>query len=249
MSDERVSSALVSILMPCCGQLEYTRLSVPRLMQYSRPRFDLLFVDAGSLDGTEDNLAGVVAAAPIRVEVLRRVNEEDFPLLVAQALSLARGAFVAWVNSDVLVPELWLQQLLALATANDLIGVVGPMAPVGPEQQRLTEITYRLGRPRAVSSIQDYKEAALETLAVDYFAKEFRAARHGQWSELELIGGFCWLSRREVIERVELLGQGSEEGLFDASLFSRRVRQAGYRLACCNDLYVHHHFGSNLLRG
>ena len=46
--------------------------------------------------------------------------------------------------------------------------------------------------------------------------------------------------------RVDLLEKGAEEGVFDAGRFSVRVRRAGYRLACCRDLFVHH-FGSNLV--
>jgi hypothetical protein len=43
-----------------------------------------------------------------------------------------------------------------------------------------------------------------------------------------------------------VLEKGTEEGVFDASRFSLRGRQAGYRLACCRDLFVHH-FGGNLI--
>src|SRR5262245_58911964 len=129
MADERaVPGGLVSVLMPCCGQLEHTRLSVPRVLKYSRQPFEVLFIDAGSLDGTREFLAGVVAAAPVRVEPLRSSREQSFAGLVDEALAKARGPFVAWPNNDVLVPEFWLQQLMALLTANEKIAVVGPMA-------------------------------------------------------------------------------------------------------------------------
>jgi GT2 family glycosyltransferase len=150
------------------------------------------------------------------------------------------------LNNDVLVTELWLQQLLALLTANAVIGVVGPMANVAPEQQRVPTIPYRLACPRAGTATDGQQEEQMETLAVDRFAQEFRQAIPGQWAELERIGGFCWLARREVLEPVGLHEKGAEDAVFDATRFSERVRRTGYRLACCRDLYVHH-FGSNLL--
>src|SRR5258707_14675875 len=62
---------LVSVLLPCCGQLEYTKLCVPSLLRHSRKPFELIFLDIGSLDGTAEYLAGVPAAPAVRVEAGR----------------------------------------------------------------------------------------------------------------------------------------------------------------------------------
>ena len=37
--------------------------------------------------------------------------------------------------------------------------------------------------------------------------------------------------------------ESSELGLFDTDLLCRSARQAGYTLACCRDLFIHH-FGT-----
>ena len=50
---------LVSIVMPCVGQLEYTKLAVPSVLKYSRQPFELIFLDIGSLDGTVEYLEGL----------------------------------------------------------------------------------------------------------------------------------------------------------------------------------------------
>src|SRR5438876_10705587 len=63
---------LASILIPCCGQLEYTKLCVPNLLRYTRKPYELIFIDIGSLDGTAEYLAGLAAGAmEIRIEVVR----------------------------------------------------------------------------------------------------------------------------------------------------------------------------------
>jgi GT2 family glycosyltransferase len=218
------------------------------VLRNSRRPFEVLFVDVGSLDGSADYLAGVAAAAPICVEVLRGEKGSDFPQVVGQALARAKGVFVAWVNNDVLVPEMWLQQLVALATANEVFGLVGPMANIAPEQQRISPIPYRLRRPDGKGSGEVSGENTMGTSIVDQFAQEFRGAKHGQWAELGQIDGYCWLAKREVLERVPLFAKRSEEGVLDPTEFSDRVRKAGYRIGCCRDLYVHH-FGSNLMSG
>src|SRR5438105_6283420 len=80
---------LVSILVPCCGQLKYTKLCVPSILRHSRPPFELLFLDIGSLDGTAEYLAGVAAAAPVRVEVVRTATDLGVPAACTDALGRA----------------------------------------------------------------------------------------------------------------------------------------------------------------
>src|SRR5947209_2384735 len=87
-------TGLVSILIPCCGQLEYTKLCVPALLRHTRAPFELIFLDIGSLDGTADYLAGVAAAAPLRLEVLHAATDLDIPAAWTEALAAARGDYV-----------------------------------------------------------------------------------------------------------------------------------------------------------
>src|SRR6266542_3955665 len=83
---------LVSILIPCCGQLEYTNLCLPALLRHTRAPFELLFLDVGSLDGTADYLAGFAAALPsVRVEVLHAATDLAVPAVCTEALTAARG--------------------------------------------------------------------------------------------------------------------------------------------------------------
>ena len=67
-----VVAPLVSILIPCCGMLEYTKLLIPSLLQFTRAPYELIFLDIGSLDGTAEYLAGLTAGqAQMRIEVVR----------------------------------------------------------------------------------------------------------------------------------------------------------------------------------
>ena len=67
-----VSNQLVSILIPCCGMLEFTKLCVPSVLKHSRSPFELIFLDIGSLDGTAEYLDGVATVyQSLRVEVVR----------------------------------------------------------------------------------------------------------------------------------------------------------------------------------
>jgi GT2 family glycosyltransferase len=211
------------------------------VLRHSRRLFEIIFVDAGSLDGTPEFLAGVAAAAAVRVEVVSTRTESGFGAACAEGLARTRGEFLVWLNNDVLVTDGWLQQLVALVTSNPVIGMVGPMSNYAPGRQQVGEVPYRLRLDRSIKAPSAGGQTrGDDTDALDRFAEEWRERHRGEWFEAERLGGFCLLLRREVANAAGLFTDKWEEGIFDADRFSRQVRQTGHRLACCRDLFVHH---------
>ena len=241
------SVPLVSVVVPCLGQLEYTRPCVLSLLRHSRRPCELIFLDIASLDGTREFLAGVRAAAPARIEVIRAAAEADFRDAWAEALGRAGGEFIAWLTNDTIVPEGWLQQLVALCRGHELLGMVGPMSNYAPGPQRVPEVPYRLGAKASKQPAGDDppQRDFLDIETVARFAREWRERHKGQWFEADRLGGFCLLLKRSILHDLPFLDEQSARGLFDADALSWRVRQAGYHLACCRDLFIHH-FGSRL---
>jgi GT2 family glycosyltransferase len=228
--------ALASILVPCCGQLEYTKLCVPSLLRHTRKPFELIFIDIGSLDGTKEYLAGIAdAAAQLRVEVVRTPTDLGIADAVQEALRRARGEFLVLVNNDTIVPHGWLNQLAGLARSSPTVGLVGPVSNYAAPPQLVEEVPYRIGaRPGS---------GLVDTSAVDAFAEQWRQEHEGKWQQVERLGGFCLLVKREVLKRIGHLREAGDLALFDTDLLSARARQAGFTLACCRDLFVHH-FGT-----
>ena len=155
-------AALASILVPCCGQLEYTRLCVPSLLRHTRKPFELIFVDVGSLDGTREFLAGIAAAAaPLRVEVVRTPTDLGIADVVREALRRARGEYLVLVNNDTIVPHGWLNQLAGLALSSPAVGLVGPMSNYAAAPQLVEHVPYRIGPgkgPRAGAAAREADE-------------------------------------------------------------------------------------------
>jgi hypothetical protein len=95
----------------------------------------------------------------------------------------------------------------------------------------------------------------IDTAAIDRFAVEFRKEQQGNWLYAERLGGFCLLLKREVLAKIGIdsplsppgRGAGGEGwtdlSLFDTDILSAKATQAGYSLAVCRDLFVHH-FGT-----
>ncbi len=237
-----VKAGSVSVIVPCCGQLEYTRLCVPSLLRSNPPPSEILFLDAGSLDGTLDYLEGVAAAASIPVEV---INVTEHPTTPGPEPSFqTRGEYVVLLSNDTIVPERWLEHLVQLVRTNEAIGMVGPMSNAAPPAQFAGELPYRLSL-KAVRGTGSLRRAELlrQIDQVSSFARQWREQQRGNWSEENTLGGGCVLLKRAVLQRIGPTLPRAPLGFFDLRDLSCRVVQAGYRLACCRDLFLHH-FGS-----
>jgi len=225
--------------------MEYTKLCVPSLLKCSREPIELIFLDIGSLDGTAEYLAGVAAAAQVRIEVIRTPTDLGIGQVVQDAMKQARGEYLVLLNNDTIVTEGWLNQLIGLAQLTVAIGLVGPMSNYAAPPQLVDTVPYRIG-PKKGARVERGKASSdwlVDVSAVEDFARKWREEQRGKWIEVERLGGFCLLVKRVVLERIGPLAQWSDLAMFDTDLLSMKARQAGFTLACCRDLFVHH-FGT-----
>jgi hypothetical protein len=80
--------------------------------------------------------------------------------------------------------------------------------------------------------------------ALHSFAREWRDKHDRKWLEVDRLGGFCLLIKRAVLNQLgAAVNEWSDLGLFDTDMLSMKAREAGFRLAVCRDLFIHH-FGT-----
>lgn len=240
-------SGLVSILIPCCGQLEYTRLCVPSVLRFTRDPYELIFIDIGSLDGTAEYLAGIKAASRVHVEIVRTPTDSGISDACKTAIQKAAGEYLVLLNNDTVVTEAWLDQLLGLVKMSPAIGMTGPMSNYAAPPQLIETVPYRVGprKGREVGLSSTGGDSLIDVEAVNRFAGELREKNRGKWLESDRLGGFCLLLKRQVLKKMEEhgLNEWSDLSLFDTDILSSKARQAGFTLACCRDLFIHH-FGT-----
>jgi len=237
---------LVSILIPCCGMREYTSLLIPTLLKHTRPPFELVFLDVGSLDGTAEYLEGLAAGLPnLRIEIVRAATDLDLGEATKEAIAKIRGDHVVLLNNDTVVTNGWLNQLLGLVNMSPAVGMAGPVSNNAAPPQLVGSIPYRIATKKA-GTADGGKVGLLDVGGVERFASEFRETNKGKWVETERLGGFCLLLKREVLRRVTNQGQldkWTDLSLFDTDILSAKAREAGFTLAVCRDLFIHH-FGT-----
>lgn len=245
-----VVNPLISIVIPCVGQLEYTKLCVASVLKYSRQPFDLVFLDIGSLDGTAEYLEGLKMGCTIaRVDVVRALTDLEISSACQDAFSRCRGEYIVLLNNDTIVTPHWLVALTSLAKLTSNIGLVGPMSNYAAPPQLVESVSYRSG-PRKMSCPSPLashpSSLGVEVDEVVQFAERFHEQTKGKWIEVDRLGGFCLLIKKEVYKTLEQRGELSkwtDLPLFDTDILSVKARQAGFGLALCRDLFVHH-FGT-----
>lgn len=245
------ANGLVSILIPCCGMLEYTKLCVASVLKHSRSPYELIFLDIGSLDGTADFLAGIRMALSgvVRVEIVRTATDLGIKDACRDSLREIRGEYLCLLNNDTVVTPGWLNAMTALAAMSPGIGLVGPMSNYAAPPQLVESVPYRVEPRKGLShaSVTEKSDHDLvDVSAVTAYCHEFREKHKGKWLETDRLGGFCLLLKREVFKKLNNQGEldkYTDLSLFDTDVLSMKARQAGYTLAVCRDLYIHH-FGT-----
>lgn len=109
--------ALISVVMPCYNGAPYVEESIESVLRQSYPQVELIIVDDGSHDASDQIIARLAADHPGRVNVLHQTNNGPYAAR-NHGLAHARGNFVAFLDAD----DTWhpdaLRQLHAAMTAS-----------------------------------------------------------------------------------------------------------------------------------
>jgi GT2 family glycosyltransferase len=198
----------------------------------------------------------VATAARVHVEVVRTETDLGIPEAVRTAIGLARGEYLVLLNNDTIITDSWLNQLIGLANMSPAIGLAGPMSNYAAPPQLVEVVPYRVAsgewrvdRKNEADEASGQRHSRLATIhcalsTIDTFARDWRDKHRGKWLEVERLGGFCLLLKRQVLTKIgRELDEWTDLGLFDTDILSSKAREAGFSLACCRDLFIHH-FGT-----
>lgn len=170
---------LTSVIVVSKDALAATRecIEALRRQRESEHPIEILVVDNGSRDGSREWLA----AQPDLVVLANEANE-GAPRARNQALAIAKGELVAFVDNDVVVTPRWLSRLLFHLDVDARSACVGPVCDRSAHGQRIAF---------------PHDDDALDRFAEERFATERRSCRLNT-----LLSSFCLVTRRSTIERI-----------------------------------------------
>ena len=147
---------------------------------------------------------------------------------------------MAILNNDVIVPPSWLPPLIAQFERNPQLGMVGTMTNLGPKHQVVQPLSYPTFRPAPTEAgpapnagWKHFLAALLE------FARVVQERNTGGGVDAAEVGGGCALLRKSCFRKLNSFPARSALGHFDLPGLSQRVRQAGFGLAVCAEIFTH----------
>jgi GT2 family glycosyltransferase len=76
-------------------------------------------------------------------------------------------------------------------------------------------------------------------------SSQYTRSHVGQLYPLRTAAFFCVMLKRSVFEKIGSLDEAFGRGFFEDDDYCRRIEQAGLKVACAEDVFVHHHLSAS----
>lgn len=216
------TNEVISIIIVTYNGLEYTRECFDSILATTKLKYEIIFIDNNSTDGTKDYLLKLKEKFSFVRFVLNEKNL-GFPKGVNQGINLSIGSYILLINNDTLVTNGWLERMVFISKYSDKIGIVGPVS-------------------NSVSGVQVIKNANYKgTKGIHDFALQIKSEFFGEVMVFPRLAFLCTLIKREVIEKIGGLDERFSPGNYEDDDFCLRAQLAGYQAVIAKDVFIHHY--------
>ena len=224
-------SSVVDIVVCIHNALMDVKNCLESVLKNTPHPYNLYLIDDGSDDETSRYLSWICTIAN-NVKIVRNERALGYTWSVNMGLRISKGEYVILLNSDTIVPPLWLNGLIECAESDHNIGIVGPLSNAASWQSI----------PKRFDINGDWKVNDLPLgMTVNEMSELVFWASERKFPKVQFINGFCFMVKRSVIDSVGLFdGKSFPNGYGEENDYCIRARRAGFALAIADQAYVFH---------
>ena len=202
------------IVIPVWNMKKLTEQCVNSIMRHTKFPYRLIVVDNASNDETRLYLQALSRRQDVDVSIIRNEKNLGNSKAANQGMRASDAEYVCVLDNDTLVMENWLREMVNMAEKDSKIGIVNPLSNYG-ERKPFGKNWEEVGR-------QLYEK------------------NKGTYMETAAAIGFCFLIKREVIEKIGFWSEAYGPGYFEDTEYSVRAIKNGYKIAIAQGAYVVH---------
>ncbi len=213
---------MCDIVLLVYDQLEYTKKCIESIFNNTDYPYKLIIVDNGSVKKeTVEYLDLVALKNSDKVIIVRNKENQGYVKAVNKGLENTSSEFVCVMSNDTIAYPGWLTQMVIIAQKDKKIGIVNP----------LWELPKRITRNKPKISFKVINK---------YFENVVKKQKN-TFIETDWARGFCYLTKREVIDKIGGLDLDFSPGYYDDWDYSMRAIKAGYICVRASGAFVWHY--------
>ena len=221
----------VDIVVCVHNALEDVRRCLESVLSRTAIDFTLIVVNDGSAPETTAWLRETAARHSV-IELIETDGPLGYTRAANRGLAAGTASYVVLLNSDTIVPRLWVECLLECLQTDERLGIVGPLSNAASWQSV----------PERFAEDGGWE---VNDLPVGYNVDEYGELVHRVseqvFPRVEFLNGFCLLMRRAVIEAIGYLDEDAfPQGYGEENDYCIRARKAGFELAIADHCFVYH---------
>ncbi len=202
------------IIISVWNQKRLTQQCINSIFANTHCDYSLIVIDNASATPTRIYLDEIKAKYPDRIKIIRNKENVGNTKAANQGMLASSADYVCILDNDTIVCDGWLNEMIRIAESSPDIGIVNPHS--------------NFGRKKPWN--KSYQQ----------YAREKTRGKQGQHIETATAVGFCFLIKRDVINKIGLWDERFSPGYFEDTEYSLRARKAGYRSAFAKGAFVFH---------
>ena len=221
----------VDVVVCVHNALEHVQQCLSSVVARTTVDYRLIIVNDGS-DATTTEWLREFTANQAGVEIIETNGPLGYTRAANQGLRASSATNVVLLNSDTVVPRLWLEEMLECMASDDSLGIVGPLSNAASWQS----VPERVG-PDGRWAVNNLPTG----YNVDEFAELVWLMSRRQFPRADFINGFCFMINRQVIDRIGYLDEENfPRGYGEENDYCLRAKDAGFELAIADHCFVYH---------